>query len=153
MSAPPTSSPLTKTCGMVGQPEISCSSWRMAGSGRMFTAVTGAPASRSARSARSEFPHMTNWGVPFMKSVTGSFSITCWIVLLSSLIGPSRRDSHLVNGAVCERLCERRVDQLVLLEPREPVETRSGDDHLEVVAAAGAVFDAQLIRVRERDAQ
>ena len=38
------------------------SSWRIAGSGRMFTAVTGAPASRSARSARSELPHITNCG-------------------------------------------------------------------------------------------
>src|SRR3954453_160994 len=153
MSAPPTSSPLTKTCGIVGQPEISCSSCRIAGSGRMFTALTGAPASRSARSARSEFPHMTNCGVPFMKIVTGSFSITCWIVLLSSLISPSRRDSHLVNGAVCKRLCERCVDQLVLFEPREPVEARRRDDHLEVVAAARAVLDTQFVRVRECVAQ
>ena len=49
---------------------------RIAGSGWTSTAVTGAPASRSARSARSEFPHITNCGVPFMKSATGSFSIT-----------------------------------------------------------------------------
>src|SRR3954462_6488287 len=153
MSAPPTSSPLTKTCGIVGQPEISCSSCLMAGSGRMFTAVTGAPASRSARSARSEFPHMMNCGVPFMKIVTGSFSISCWIVVLSSLISPSRRDSHLVNGAICKRPCERRVDQLVLPEPREPVETGRGDDHLEVVAAARAILDAQLVRIRECVAQ
>ena len=33
-----------KTCGTVGQPEMSDSSWRMRGSGRMLTAVTGAPA-------------------------------------------------------------------------------------------------------------
>src|SRR6476646_8906567 len=150
MSAPPIRSPFTNTAGIVGQPDSSASSWRIAGSGRMFTAVTGAPASRSARSARAEFPHMTNCGVPFMKSVTGSFSITCWIVFFSSLIGPSRRDSHLVDGAVCERLCERGIDQLVLLEPREPIERGRGDDHLEVVAATGPVLDAQLVRIRER---
>ena len=86
MSAPPISSPLTKTWGIVGQPETADSSWRIDGSGRMSTAVTGAPASRSARSARSELPHMTNCGVPFMKSVTGSVSITAWIRSRSSLI-------------------------------------------------------------------
>ena len=89
MSAPPTSSPPTNTCGIVGQPESSDSAWRIAGSGRTFTAVTGAPASRSARSARSELPHMTNCGVPFMKSATGSFSITFLMLseisLMSSL--------------------------------------------------------------------
>ena len=36
----------------------------------MSTAVTGAPARRSAWSARSELPHMTNDGVPFMNSAT-----------------------------------------------------------------------------------
>ena len=86
MSAPPISSPLTNTCGIVGQPEIAESSWRIAGSGRMSTAVTGAPAARSARSARSELPHMTNCGVPFMKSATGSLSMTVWIRSRSSLI-------------------------------------------------------------------
>ena len=85
MSAPPISSPRTNTCGIVGQPETSDSSWRIAGSGRTFTAVTGAPASRSARSARSELPHMTNCGVPFMNRATGSFSITSLIRLESSL--------------------------------------------------------------------
>ena len=58
----------------------------MDGSGRMSTAVTGAPASRSARSARSELPHMTNCGVPFMKSATGSCSITSLIRSDSSLM-------------------------------------------------------------------
>ena len=76
MSAPPTSSPLTNTCGIVGQPESSDSSCRIDGSGRMSTAVTGAPAARNASSARPELPHITNCGVPFMNSATGSFSIT-----------------------------------------------------------------------------
>ena len=89
MSAPPISSPFTKTCGIVGQPESSASSCRIAGSGSTFTAVTGAPASRNARKARSELPHMMNCGVPFMKSTTGSFAITSlmrsWISLMKSL--------------------------------------------------------------------
>jgi hypothetical protein len=38
----------------------------------MSTAVTGAPASRSAMSARCELPQATKLGVPFMKSATGS---------------------------------------------------------------------------------
>ena len=43
MSAPPISSPRTKTCGIVGQLEIAESSWRISGSGRTSTAVIGAP--------------------------------------------------------------------------------------------------------------
>jgi DtxR family Mn-dependent transcriptional regulator len=76
MSAPPMSSPLTNTCGIVGQPEIEESSCRMRGSGRMSTVVTGAPAACRACSARWEFPHITICGVPFMKSATASCSIT-----------------------------------------------------------------------------
>jgi hypothetical protein len=86
MSAPPTSSPLMKTCGIVGQPESADSSWRIRGSGRTSTAVTGASASRSARSARSEFPHITSCGVPFMKSATGSFSMISLICSLNSVM-------------------------------------------------------------------
>ena len=41
----------------------------------MSTAVTGAPAVRSAESARWELPHATKLGVPFMKRVTGSVSM------------------------------------------------------------------------------
>ena len=80
MSAPPISSPLTKTCGIVGQPEISDRSWRICGSGRMSTAVTDAPARRSASRARPEFPHIANCGVPFMKSVTSELSMTSLIL-------------------------------------------------------------------------
>ena len=41
MSQPPTSSPLWKSCGIVGHFEIADSSWRMRGSGRMSTAANG----------------------------------------------------------------------------------------------------------------
>ena len=51
----------------------------MRGSGRMSTAVTGAPARRSASSARCELPHITNCGVPFMNSATSSVSMICLI--------------------------------------------------------------------------
>ena len=58
-----------------------------------------------------------------------------------------------MDGAVAERLGERLVDQAVLVEQREPGEARRRDGHLEVVAAAGAVLDGELRRVRERVAQ
>ena len=41
MSQPPTSSPRTKSCGIVGQFDSADSSWRMRGSGRMSTAANG----------------------------------------------------------------------------------------------------------------
>ena len=63
----------------VGQPESAESSSRMRGSGSTSTAVTGAPARRSASSARCELPHITNCGVPFMKSATSSVSMICLI--------------------------------------------------------------------------
>ena len=55
-----------------------------------------------------------------------------------------------MDGAVAQRLGERLVDEAVLVEQREPVEAGARDDHLEVVAAAGAVDDRELARVRER---
>jgi len=58
-----------------------------------------------------------------------------------------------VDGAVAERLGERLVDEAVLFEQREPVEAGARHGHLEVVAAAGPVLDAQLARVGERAAE
>ena len=55
---PPTSSPSTKSCGIVGQLEIAESSWRMRGSGRMSTAANGVPAACSAATVRAENPHV-----------------------------------------------------------------------------------------------
>ena len=57
MSQPPTSSPSTKSCGIVGQFESAESSWRMRGSGRMSTAANGAPSACSAATVRAEKPH------------------------------------------------------------------------------------------------
>jgi ATP-dependent Lon protease len=58
-----------------------------------------------------------------------------------------------VDGAVAERLRERLVDQAMLVEERQAVEARAGDDHLEVIAPAGAVLHAKLVRIGERAAQ
>src|SRR5581483_2239174 len=43
------------------------------------------PARPSASSARRELPHITSCGVPFMNRATGSPSITCLILSLSSV--------------------------------------------------------------------
>ncbi len=58
-----------------------------------------------------------------------------------------------MDGAVPERLGQGLVDEAMLVDQREPAETRARDGHLEVVATAGAIFDAQLVRVRKRVAQ
>jgi phage tail-like protein len=55
-----------------------------------------------------------------------------------------------MDGPVTQRLGECGVDEPVLLQQRQLVEARCRDGHLEVVAAAGAVFDAELRRVGER---
>ncbi len=49
-----------------------------------------------------------------------------------------------MDGAVCERRGERSVDELVLLDQRETVETLRGDGDLEVIAAPRAVVDSDL---------
>ena len=58
-----------------------------------------------------------------------------------------------MNGAISERPCERVVDEPVLLDQREPFEARACDHDLEMVAAARAVLDAELVRIGERIAQ
>ena len=70
MSQPPTSSPSTNSCGIVGQPDSSESSSRIRGSGRMSSAAYFTPSALSAPDARIEKPQAGCWGVPFMKSIT-----------------------------------------------------------------------------------
>jgi hypothetical protein len=55
-----------------------------------------------------------------------------------------------MDGAVTERLGQSFVYEAVLVEQRETRKTRARNGHLEVVAAAGAVLDAQLRRVWKR---
>ena len=117
----------------------------------MSTAVTGAPARRSASSARMELPHMAICGVPFMNRATGSPSITCLIFALRSFMRVPFvliRNSWMVpsaSGAASASFTSRCWSI-----SDEPCEPRRRDGHLEVVAAAGAVLDGELGRVGER---
>ena len=52
-----------------------------------------------------------------------------------------------MDGAVGERGGERVVDQAVLVDEAEPVETRRLHRDVEVVAAARPVDDVELVRV------
>ena len=54
-----------------------------------------------------------------------------------------------MDGAVAERVVERRVDELVLLDERQPVEARALDGDVEVVATACPVDDAEVVGVGE----
>jgi hypothetical protein len=58
-----------------------------------------------------------------------------------------------MNSAVAQRLREGLIHEAVLIEERQAVEARARENHLEMVAAAGTVLDAELVRVRERTAQ
>jgi hypothetical protein len=82
MSQPPTSSPRTNSCGIVGQFDSAESSWRMRGSGRMSTAANGAPTASSAATVRAENPQRGASGVPFMKRSTSFSAIASWIAAL-----------------------------------------------------------------------
>jgi hypothetical protein len=55
-----------------------------------------------------------------------------------------------VNSAVLERSGEGVVDEAVLVDEGQALETAARDDDLEVVAAAGTVGDGDLGRVRKR---
>ena len=58
-----------------------------------------------------------------------------------------------MDGPVAQRLGERVVHEPVLVDERQAVEARALHDDLEMVAAAGAVLDVELVRVRKRAAQ
>jgi hypothetical protein len=55
-------------------------------------------------------------------------------------------DPQFVNRAINEWGCEGLVDQAVLLEERQAVETGARDRDLEVVASTGAVLDVDFRR-------
>jgi phage tail-like protein len=54
-----------------------------------------------------------------------------------------------VDGPVPQGLCQRLVDEPVLVEQRQSGEARRRDGHLEVIAASGAVLDAELGGIRK----
>src|SRR6185503_11942339 len=144
MSQPPRSSPLTKSCGIVGQFDRADSSWRMRGSGRMSTAANDAPVAWSAWTVRMENPHAGISGVPFMKRIT-------WFSLMASTIA-SRRGFSVCCSDMCGGslrglgLHAERVDgtadlagedvhhELVLLDPAQAREGRGHDGRAKVVA-------------------
>ena len=142
MSAPPTSSPLTKSCGIVGQFDSAESCWRMRGSGRMSTAANGVPSASSAATVRAEKPQRGASGVPFMKRMTSLPEIAFWIssliccstVLMETLLR-SRDEGQGVDGAA-DVGPEDRVDAAVLLDPAELRELRRGDRGPEVIPGA-----------------
>jgi hypothetical protein len=88
MSQPPISSPLLKSCGIVGHCEIADSSWRMRGSGRMSTAVKGVSSACSIATVRAEKPHAGASGEPFMKrmmslsAIASAIASRIWLSLM-----------------------------------------------------------------------
>ena len=58
-----------------------------------------------------------------------------------------------MNRAICERGCERVVDEPVLLDEREAREPRACDRHLEMVTPTRAVEDGDIPGLGERLAQ
>ena len=82
MSQPPTSSPRTNSCGIVGHWERADSSWRIRGSGRMSTAANGVPSASRTCTVRAENPQRGASGVPFMKRMTSFSAIASWIAVL-----------------------------------------------------------------------
>src|SRR4051795_7668456 len=148
MSQPPTNSPLTKSCGTVGQFDSAESSWRMRGSGRMSTAANGAPVACSAWTVRMENPHAGISGVPFMKRMTSLSRIASAIASRRgfSVCSDMRK---LLRGL---GLHAQRVDwaadlagedvhhELVLLDAAQAREGGRHDGGPEVVTAARPVL-------------
>src|SRR3954447_21854657 len=144
MSEPPTSSPLTNSCGIVGQSDSELSSWRMRGSGRTSTAANGTSSAWSADEARAEKPHAGASGTPFMNRITS-------LSRIASAIASRRGFSlSLISFGLCgqgqgvdraaDLVAEDRVDHPVLLDAALPGELGRQDGGPEVVAAAGPVL-------------
>src|SRR3954454_12395607 len=145
MSEPPTSSPLTNSCGIVGQSDTALSSWRMRGSGRMSTAANGTSSACSAADARAEKPHAGASGTPFMKRITSLSRIASAIASrrgfsLSLISFSLRRQGQGVDGAA-DLVAEHRVDHPVLLDARLSGEFRRQHGRREMVAPAGPILD------------
>ncbi len=71
------------------------------------------------------------------------------VICCSHLGRPKGPDPAFAIRPVAERLRERLVDEPVLVEQRQAVEAGAPDRHLKVVAAARAVLDAHLGRIRK----
>src|SRR3954466_7412885 len=144
MSEPPTSSPLTNSCGIVGQSESALSSWRMRGSGSTSTAANGTSSACSAADARAEKPHAGASGAPFMKRMMSLSRIASAIASrrgfsLSLISFGLCRQGQGVDGSA-DLVAEHRVDHPVLLKAALAGELGGQHGRPEVVAAAGPVL-------------
>src|SRR5205823_4553914 len=158
MSQPPTSSPSTNSCGIVGQFESADSSWRIRGSGRTSTAANGRPSAWRIPTVRAEKPHMGWSGVPFMNRSTGLSVIACWIesrkgfwvsVMWVSFkwfatSGGLRRELLTISGldgegvdAAAELISEDAIDEPVLRNAAEPTERRRHHHRVKMVTVSG----------------
>src|SRR5690348_8977322 len=148
MSQPPTSSPRTNSCGMVGQLDRAESSWRMRGSGRMSTAANSVPTASSVATVRAENPQRGASGVPFMKRMTSFSAMASWIasrICCSTVLMVDLRFGSGFQGQRVDRAADLRsedgVHQAVLLDPAHARELGGGDHGAEVVATPGEVDD------------
>ena len=141
MSQPPTSSPSTNSCGIVGQFESADSSWRIRGSGRMSTAANGWPtdwriADRAGREAARGLI-----GCALHEQDHRVLRDRLWIASRMGLVAPRSWVSFgdLWSGregvdAVAELGAEDVIDEPVLGDAAQPAERgrarpprRSGD--------------------------
>src|SRR4051794_11055943 len=148
MSQPPTSSPSTKSCGIVGQLDSADSSWRIRGSGRMSTAANGAPVDCRAATVRAENPHAGISGVPFMKRMTSLSRIASAIASrrgfsvcsdMGKLLRGLGLHAQRVDGAA-DLAGEDVHHELVLLDAAQAGEGGRHDGGPEVVPAARPVL-------------
>src|SRR3954471_24972950 len=146
MSDPPSSSPLTNSCGIVGHSEIALSSWRIRGSGSTSTAANGTSSACRHAVARAEKPQAGASGTPFIKRMTSLSRIASAIAsrrgFSVSLISLGLRgQGQGVDGAT-DLVAEHGIDHPVLLEARLADEGGGDDGGPEVVAAAGPILHA-----------
>src|SRR3954453_20033387 len=146
MSDPPSSSPLTNSCGIVGHSEIALSSWRIRGSGSTSTAANGTSSACRHAVARAEKPQAGASGTPFIKRITSLSRIASAIAsrrgFSVSLISLGLRgQGQGVDGAT-DLVAEHRVDHPVLLDARLAEKRGSAEGGEEVLPAAGPVLHA-----------
>src|SRR3954453_7540814 len=150
ISDPPTNSPRTYSCGMVGQSEYSLIPLRTSGSWSTSTVSYLAPSRSRIAIARLEKPHCGNSAVPFMKST---------ISLLFTMSAMRARDSGVdasLTGRLRVRHCgfelqcvklspysaaEGGIDRLMLSNSAQSGETAAHDARCIMVAVTGKIAD------------
>src|SRR3990167_8508273 len=114
MSEPPMNSPLTYSCGMVGQLLYSLMPWRISSSSStltVFTVLGSTPQALRIWIARPEKPHMGKLALPFMNSTMSldltSWSIRVWASLMANT--PDRDGSLRPENSTNYRCCGQRA--------------------------------------------